>query len=435
MASTTVNTSLTNAPAVKQPAAATQRARGALTAGLALRGMLSCAAWTESMGRAFVAQQALRERLRLVLVGTFYHENWIRAHLLPLVRCGAVESIDVVGAGSLPPMERVTYHGDSQDNKPSARIRRRWSQLRQVVRRVRPDAVIGYHIMPNALLALMAARWSGARAIYQMTGGPVQLIGGGFQSENPLLARLGCPSPALERRMFNLARRFDAIIVRGGEAQRFIRENRLNTCCAAIPGAVEISQHAETAPKSYDLICVGRLVSVKRVDRALRIVAALRRTQPTLRVAIVGDGPLSESLHNLAQSLNIENCVAFLGKRNDVADLLATSRAFLLTSDNEGLSIAALEAMACGLPLIAPRVGDMSVVLEDSVTGAAINADDADGAARRIDELLRDEGRRSAVGAAAREHVRRTCGVEHVSSLWEELFDRMQSRPRGEAPR
>lgn len=430
MTPASLNPALIDAPSAMRTAAAAPSMRDSFAARLLVRGLLSMAACAERVGRGVVDAQPLRDQLRLVLVGTFYHENWLRAHLAPLLRCPSVESINVVGEGPEVSHERVRYH-----HLPSApgisRVSRRWRTLRRVVRAVKPDVIIGYHIMPNALLALAAARLSGARAIYQMTGGPVQLSGGGWQSENPLLSRMGRPSAALERQMFALARRFDAIVVRGETAARFVTDRALNAICAAIPGAVDVLPAATPVVRAeFDLICVGRLVDVKRVDRALEIIAALQQIRRTVRAAIVGDGPLMEALRQRARVLGLIDAVAFLGRREDVAELLTRSRAFLLTSSNEGLSIAALEAMASGLPLISPCVGDMGVVLEDRMTGLTIDADEPDAAAKKIDALLHDEAGRSAMGTAARERVRRVCGTEHVASLWASLFEQLRNRAR-----
>ncbi|MBL8878184.1 MAG: glycosyltransferase family 4 protein [Phycisphaerales bacterium] len=432
MAPAGLNPSLIDSQTATQAAA-----RGSQSARLLLRGLLALTNLAEVAGRRFVTAQPLREQVRLILVGTFYHENWLRAHLAPLLRWPRVESIDVVGEGPTLRLDRVRYHNmtPATPTSAAARLARRWNTLRQVAREVKPDAIIGYHIMPNGLLALAAARLNGARAIYQMTGGPVQLLGGGWQSENPLLARLGAASVQLEHRMFEIARRFDAIVVRGESAARFVAQHKLAAVWATIPGAVESALIAPNARPDFDLISVGRLVDVKRVDRALAIIAALRTIRPGVRAAIVGDGPLMQALRRLAEQLGIADAVEFLGARDDVAALLVRSRAFLLTSCNEGLSIAALEAMAAGLPVIAPRVGDMGDVLENDVTGLVIQPDDAKTAAQRIAALLDDAPRRTALGLAARERVQRACSVDHVASRWAALFERLRDQSRAGASR
>jgi glycosyltransferase involved in cell wall biosynthesis len=109
------------------------------------------------------------------------------------------------------------------------------------------------------------------------------------------------------------------------------------------------------AKQKSDIIFAGRLLSHKNVDILLQAVKIISKNNPQVLALIVGDGPEKEKLKKLALELNIEKNVSFLGFIEDHADLYAlmrSSRTFVLPSTREGFGIAAVEANACGLPII-----------------------------------------------------------------------------------
>lgn len=118
---------------------------------------------------------------------------------------------------------------------------------------------------------------------------------------------------------------------------------------------------------------VGRLQAVKDQALLLRAFAAALARKPELRrrlrLAVVGDGPLRETLQSLAASLNIENLVWMPGALNDVPAVLRALDLFVLPSLNEGISNTILEALASGLPVIATGVGGSPELVEPAVTG------------------------------------------------------------------
>ncbi|MFO0837895.1 MAG: glycosyltransferase [Phycisphaerae bacterium] len=360
----------------------------------------------------------------VLLVGTFYNVGWYRSHVLPLVRCSAVGRVIVACDEPLFAVEKVKYAS------PCSATLKRWGRgvarvwtLLGAIRRESPDVLMGYHIMPNGLLCLALAALFGKRAIYQMTGGPVQIEGGGAGSENVLLRKLRKPSRMREALMFHLVRRFDTVIVRGRQALRFVRERVGAKSVRIVPGSVDCDRFSpDDSPKRFDFVCCGRLVPVKRYDRVLQIAAAMAKRRPGLRVAILGDGPLESELREQTKSLGLGEIVAFLGRRDDVVPTLRESRLFLIASENEGLSIAMMEAMATGLPVLAPRVGDLGEVLLDGTTGLFIDADDAERVAEAADSLLGDTARLTQLSRQAREHVVSYASIERVARSWDEEF-------------
>ncbi|MFQ5428667.1 MAG: glycosyltransferase family 4 protein [Phycisphaerae bacterium] len=365
----------------------------------------------------------------LLVVGTFYNTGWFESHIRPLAACGAVRRVTVVCDAPLPPVGKTRYACP-----PTWLV---WAIGRVVARcvwvfvtawREGSDTLIGYHIMPNALICLLTARCFGAKAVYQMTGGPIQIIGGGVGSENTLLRRQGRPSALREGLMFHIVRQFDRVIVRGRRATEALTRIGAGPRVVAIPGSVDTSRFCPNGDRrDYDLVCVGRLVDVKRYDRMLEVVAHLVRLRPSIRVAIVGDGPRRVALRRRAAKLNLDSHVVFLGRCDDVAGILRRARAFLMTSENEGLSIAMMEAMACGLPSIAPDVGDLKELVLDDETGLIIDPAAPEAAAAAIARLLDDAPRIGRLSANARRVVVDHADVARVAARWESAFQSISS--------
>jgi glycosyltransferase involved in cell wall biosynthesis len=214
----------------------------------------------------------------VLLSGTFYNENWFRSHIFPLSASRAIERILVVTDQALFDVPKVTYVCPSPwMTRFLGRSLSRALLVLQIAGRERPDLLMGYHIMPNSLLCLVAAAIFGLESAYQMTGGPIQLIGGGPGSENLLLGRLRRPSRTLERLVFHLVRQFDLVVVRGRSAREFVKWNGLNRNCRIVTGSVDTERFSRDGSLSeYDLVCVSRLIHKKGLEFLLSLVAHLR---------------------------------------------------------------------------------------------------------------------------------------------------------------
>ncbi len=405
-------------------------------------GMLLVVAATAHLGRGLrrlLGAQRKRQtgELRILLIGTFYNANWLRSHVFPLTGSTAVGRVYVVTDKPLFGAPKVEYVcPPSLVTRVFGRMAGRlWIVLRTALLN-RPDVVMGYHIMPNGLMALAAGSLAGARTVYQMTGGPVQLEGGGCGSENVLLRRLGRPSRLREALMFHCVRLFDCVAVRGRKAVEFVRRHGLSDHCVIIPGSVDCDRFAPNGDggqdaRQYDLVSVGRLVQPKRYDRLVELVAAMRAMKPDVRVAVIGDGPLLEALRAQAAGLGVSDCIEFLGQHDDIVPILRRARAFVMTSENEGLSIAMVEAMAVGLPAVVPDVGDLGDVARTGDTGILIDPAHPADAARQVVKLLSDADELARLSIAARREIVGYNAIPAVSARWEGVFEVFAS---GESP-
>lgn len=172
------------------------------------------------------------------------------------------------------------------------------------------------------------------------------------------------------------------------------------------------------------VVHVSNLRPVKRVHDALEAVAAAREP---CRLVIVGDGPDRGVLEARAAALGVVDRVAFAGERRDVAELVRHADLFLLTSENESFGLAALEALASGVPVVATRAGGIVDVVRDGETGLLAPVGDVSALASALDALLTDEARRARLGIAAVADARARFRPEPIIDQYEALYRRLAS--------
>jgi L-malate glycosyltransferase len=145
---------------------------------------------------------------------------------------------------------------------------------------------------------------------------------------------------------------------------------------------------------------ISNFRAVKRIRDVVGIFAGINR-RVAARLVLVGDGPDRTEAADEARRLGVGDRVVFLGKQDSVAELLSCADLFLLPSESESFGLAALEAMASGVPVVATCTGGIPEVVEHGVTGFLAEVGDVDGMAEAGIELLRDSARWAAASLAA----------------------------------
>lgn len=190
------------------------------------------------------------------------------------------------------------------------------------------------------------------------------------------------------------------------------------------PEAGETIRPTLAAEDELILAHVSNYRPVKNTPDIVRIFAKVAEAVPA-RLVFVGDGPERATCRDLARELGVLDRVRFLGETPDVAGLLASADLFFLPSSQESFGLGALEAMACGVPVLASRVGGLPEVVDDGETGLLFEPHDVDGFAAAALALLRDDARREAMGAAARERAKTLFSPAVIVPRYEDYYRRV----------
>jgi len=274
--------------------------------------------------------------------------------------------------------------------------------LTRAIRAARCD-VVHAHLEYSATLAPPAAALAGRRAVCTFHHTP-----------GPLRGR----EAARERLAVAVANRSQGVIFvsaasRAGFAARYrCRPDRW----AVLPNGVDLARYRPppdgtpvAAPADLAIpagVPVVTVVAALRPPKghavALAAWPAVLAAAPEARLLLVGSGPEESALRAQARSLAIADRVVFAGLRGDVPQLLAASTLALLPTWTEALPTALVEAAACGLPAVASAVGGVPEVVADGSSGLLVPPGDPAALAAAVTAVLRDDGRRTEMGRAAR---------------------------------
>jgi L-malate glycosyltransferase len=163
------------------------------------------------------------------------------------------------------------------------------------------------------------------------------------------------------------------------------------------------------------LIHVSNFRAVKRPADVVEIFVRVQAELPAAVLLMVGDGPERSKAEWSARDNGIEEKVHFLGKQDNIEELIGLSDLLLLPSENESFGLVALEAMACEVPVVASRVGGLPEVITDGVEGFLVEPQNVADMAARALYILADDSRRREMGARARETAQlRFCSTKII---------------------
>ena len=312
-------------------------------------------------------------------------------------------------AGSVDPRIRVLCLEKGEGNDYSIPIR-----IARLLRQSRIDVLHAHNwgVFLEAAVAGMLARTS---VLINTVHGPYMDYAPGAW-------------PKLKRKMRHLLERlfapvFFKIVTVSDSIRQYVCDEigipgfRLTT----IHNGIQTDRLERTKRCENEVVCitVGRLAQIKNQAMMIRAFALTRNAGTKLW--LVGDGPERAKLEALTVELGLRARVTFVGFRHDVADLLAQSDIFLMSSDYEGVSIAVLEAMRAGLPIIGTRVGGMvETVIEN--TGILVAAGDIKAMAAALDTLIESPQRRSMLGAAGTQFLQSEFSILSMVERYEALY-------------
>jgi glycosyltransferase involved in cell wall biosynthesis len=207
---------------------------------------------------------------------------------------------------------------------------------------------------------------------------------------------------------------------------------RLHQKATAIHNGIDPNELAvsttvrRTNPANY-ILCIAHQNEKKNLEALVRAFAQVKDVDPSLGLALVGDGPQRARLKELAHNLNLETRIDFLGWKNraEVAELLTGCTVFVLPSKSEPFGIVIIEAMACSKPVVASWVGGIPEIIENGHNGIMVDPENPADLANAIESLLRDPGLRESLGARGHHTVLQRFTHETMGSRYQSLFTKL----------
>jgi glycosyltransferase involved in cell wall biosynthesis len=264
------------------------------------------------------------------------------------------------------------------------------------------------HLHHGAQLIRRLARLTGATGIVQHVHGLVS------EPDHSPITHLTFPGA-------------DAVVA----SSKAVAESLIKAHAQVIYAGVETSFNSPMPPPADGPIRIGvlsRLVPLKRIDAVIEATAQLAASGIEIQTEICGEGPSEPALRELVDRLGIIGRVRFLGWRTDTQALLSKWHLLAMPSMYEGFPIAALEAMANGRAVLASRVGGLSELIDDGVTGTLIPAGDTDALVQSIRDLALDRPRLLKMGYEGWKRVHAHFSNDRMAQQTIALYDRLLKR-------
>lgn len=191
-----------------------------------------------------------------------------------------------------------------------------------------------------------------------------------------------------------------------------------------------IRHHLGVADDDIVIGSVGNYREVKRLDRLIAAVAEILRSEPRVRLELIGEGDLRPALERQIRTLGLGDRICLHGSLPDAVPLYPAFDIVAQVSDREGLPNALLEAGAAGRAIVATAAGGTSEIVLDGETGRLIAIDDQEALVRALGSLVADAALRERLGAAAQRHVAATFGMDRFISGFADVYETLAMRKR-----
>ena len=299
-------------------------------------------------------------------------------------------------------------------------------RLQKIVRAEKPDVIITYLFHADAI---------GRIALQSITNAPIiPYLGTTYNYSRYFFIRV------FERlsKYFVFHYLANSQAVKAAYVQRF---NILPKKITAIPTGIDVDffesvkpspellKNLNIHPNDFVIICVANLHPNKGHRYLLQAFEKLHTSssivsnnpeesytqKKNIKLLIVGDGDERDNLKQQVADYQSRKNIFFLGRRNDVPELLKISHLFVLPTLFEGMSNAILEAMTCSLPIVTTDIPENRILIKDKKTGILIPTKSSDGIARAIQEILNNDHEARIIGIAAKEFVRMNFSLKKSS--------------------
>jgi glycosyltransferase involved in cell wall biosynthesis len=301
-------------------------------------------------------------------------------------------------------------------------------KLYQVVRRQKAQIVHVHWVLPNGPVAALVARLRGIPLVVSLHGSDIyvaqknRLFGAVARWVFRNAGAVSACSQGLKLSALELGSPIEPSLITWGADPQIFRP---------LPRDEYTLNKLEVSRSNLCVVALGRLVHKKGFDILINVWKRISAAFPSARLIIAGEGPLRPILSEQAKALGIAESVILPGRVpwNQVPGLFSCADLFILPSiidkhgNIDGLPTVLLEAMSCGLPVIASQIGGMSEVIDNHQNGVLVPAGNEAALAEAIQELLENPAKRESLGLEARRSITNALHWEQVAKEFISLFD------------
>lgn len=294
------------------------------------------------------------------------------------------------------------------------------SQLSTIIKRCNIDVIHSHYALPHAVSALLARDISGrpVKCVTTLHGTDITVVGA-----HPSMTAITCY--AIEKS--DVVTAVSNSLKTETENKLCIGEGKIKTVYNFInpqffnPGLRSDEIRGDNNKKI--MMHISNLRSVKRPLDVIKIFHGVHKVMGNqVELYIVGEGPLQYEMITLVDQLGIEKNVQFLGIRSDIGPLIASSDLFILPSQQESFGLVALEAMVCGVPVIASRVGGLPEVIEDGQTGCLFEVGNINEAVEKTVHILKNEEHYNSIRKKALKVAEEKFSMEKIIDQYDQLY-------------
>ena len=296
------------------------------------------------------------------------------------------------------------------------------NKLAQIADEVKLDVIHAHYAVPHAVSAMLARDMlcscsRSVRVVTTVHGTDITLVGSHHDFYRVC--------------RYAMTRNDGTTAVSNWLADRTQTEFDLDEVPAVIPNFVDCEKFSAEERVGYPgegeefvLLHASNFRPVKRVQDVIRVFHLVQE-RLNARLVMVGDGPDRGMAEELSSELGIADRVKFVGKKDDMAKAYRGSHLYLLLSDYESFGLSALEAMACGTPVVASRAGGLMEVIDDGVSGRLCKVGDHVAIANAAVEMLHDSARWERYSQEARLRAEDGFCKRKIMPMYEDFYEQV----------
>ncbi|GEN53937.1 N-acetyl-alpha-D-glucosaminyl L-malate synthase BshA [Halobacillus faecis] len=297
------------------------------------------------------------------------------------------------------------------------------AKMADVINREELDILHVHYAMPHAICAILAKQMCDrdVKIITTLHGTDITVLG--IDSSLKQMIRFGIEqsdrvtavSQSLvdqTKEMLHTDRSIDVIYNFVDEREYYRREDQ------------RLKEHYGIQEEDAVLIHISNFRRVKRVTDVIKTFAAVAEQMPA-KLLLVGDGPEYSECHQLVQQLGLEDRVLFLGKQENVSELLSISDLKLLLSEKESFGLVLLEAMACGVPCIGTNIGGIPEVIDHGETGFIAELGNVEQISYFATKLLEDKDLHQTMAEQSKRVVHDKFATNTILRQYETLYEQV----------